>query len=292
MCLVILSIIIVNYNVKFFLEKCLQSVQVAARGIDTEVFVIDNHSTDGSISYLNPLFPDVKFISNNYNPGFGKACNQGLQLSNGRYILFLNPDTIIDKDTLNLCLRKFESDKTIGAIGVKMVDGNGTFLRESKRALPQPMSSLYKLFGLSRVFPKSKIFSNYNLGYLNENENHTVDVLCGAFMMIPKEVIDTTGGFDEAFFMYGEDIDLSYRIQKAGYKNYYLAETTITHFKGESTDKYSIKYVKSFYGAMIIFVDKHYSGIKKSAFKLLLYLGITLRATATTIAIVLKNWLK
>lgn len=284
-----LSIIIVNYNVKYFLEKCLYSVQKAITDIETEIFVIDNNSTDGSVAYLQPIFPQIIFISNKHNTGFGKACNQGLALSSGKYILFLNPDTLVAPDSFTRCINKFETDTTFGAIGVKMVDGDGKFLKESKRSLPEPLSSLYKLFGLSGLFPKSTIFSKYNLGYLDENQNHEVDVLCGAFMMIKKTVLDKTGGFDEAFFMYGEDIDLSYRILKAGYANYYLSETTIIHFKGESTDKGSLKYIKAFYGAMIIFVNKHYNGLQKFFFKGLLFAGIAVRAVISTISIFFRK---
>ncbi|MFT4093063.1 MAG: glycosyltransferase family 2 protein [Niabella sp.] len=284
-----LSVIIVNYNVKFFLEKCLRSVQLALNEITGEVLVVDNHSSDGSLSYLQPLFPCVRFIANRENVGFGKACNQGLALASGKYILFLNPDTIVRPDSFRVCLQKFEEDEKAGAVGVKMVDGNGVFLKESKRALPGPASSLYKLFGLSALFPGSKRFSKYNLGYLDENRDHEVDVLCGAFMMIRKTILNKTGGFDEAFFMYGEDIDLSYRIQKAGFKNYYLAKTEIIHFKGESTDKKSFKYIKMFYGAMAIFVNKHYRGPKKFFLKRLIYLGIGISASIGTVQQLLKK---
>ncbi|MCH5600018.1 glycosyltransferase [Niabella ginsengisoli] len=174
-------------------------MQQAVGGIDAEVFVIDNNSTDGSLAYLQPIFPFVHFIANTNNPGFGKACNQGLAEAIGKYVLFLNPDTIIPADCIVKCINKLEEDPNIGALGVKMVNGEGVFLKESKRALPDALSSLYKLFGISALFPKSKIFSKYNLGYLNENEDHEVDVLCGAFMMIPKKVLNEVGGFDEAF---------------------------------------------------------------------------------------------
>lgn len=280
-----LSVIIVNYNVKYFLEKCLQSVQAAITGIRAEVLVIDNNSTDGSIAYLQPLFPFASFIENKYNPGFGKACNQGLNLAAGKYILFLNPDTIVQKDTFHCCIHKFETSVAIGAVGVKMVDGNGRFLKESKRAFPDPASSLYKLFGFSALFPKSKFFSRYNLGNLDEDQDHEVEVLCGAFMMIRKSILDTIGGFDEKFFMYGEDIDLSYRIQKAGYKNFYLAQSPIIHFKGESTNKKRFKYIKLFYGSMAIFVNKHYKGPKKQLFKVLIYAGIGVRAGLSALQI-------
>lgn len=274
----LLSVIIVNYNVKQFLENCLRSVEAAGAGVSMEIYVVDNNSTDGSLAYLTPLFPTVRFIANTNNPGFGKACNQGLSLATGRYVLFLNPDTVVPPDCFTKCLAAMQENHNIGALGVRMVDGDGVFLKESKRALPGAASALFKLFGLSTLFPNSKLFSKYNLGHLDEHQNHSVEVLCGAFMFIRKEVLDITGGFDEAFFMYGEDIDLSYRILKAGYINYYLANPPIIHYKGESTDKQSLKYVKAFYGAMIIFVDKHYTGFRHLFFKGLLYTGIGLRA--------------
>ena len=278
-----LSIIIVNYNVKHFLEQCLYSVQKAAAGMTSQVIVIDNNSTDNSIGYLRPKFPAVQFIVNTDNTGFAKACNQGLQLSTGKYILFLNPDTIVPEDCFKECLSFLAADSTVGALGIKMLDGRGNFLKESKRSFPSPMTSLFKLSGLSTLFPRSKLFSRYHLGHLNENENHEIDVLAGAFMLIKKEVLDQTGGFDETFFMYGEDIDLSYRIQKAGYKNYYYAQSCILHFKGESTRKGSMNYVRMFYKAMSIFVKKHYGGSKAGFFQLMIHSAIWIRATLTAI---------
>ncbi|MBK9938579.1 MAG: glycosyltransferase [Chitinophagaceae bacterium] len=279
-----LSIIIVNYNVKHFLEQCLCSVQKAITGIQAEIVVIDNNSTDNSLSYLTPRFPAVQFVENKQNLGFAKACNQGLQQATGKYILFLNPDTIVPEDCFSKCIAFFESHTDAGAMGIKMLDGSGRFLKESKRAFPSPMTSLYKLFGLSKLFPHSKIFSRYHLGHLNENKNNEVDVLAGAFMMIRKEVLDKTGSFDETFFMYGEDVDLSYRIQKAGYKNYYFAESSIIHFKGESTRKGTMNYVRMFYNAMSIFVRKHYGGSRAGFFNLLIHLAIWFRAGLTAIS--------
>jgi O-antigen biosynthesis protein len=273
-----LSIIIVNYNVKHFLEQCLYSVQAAIAGIETETIVIDNCSTDNSLPYLEPKFPGVIFISNKENTGFGKACNQGLEISTGKYILFLNPDTIVPEDCFTKCISFFESNPGAGAIGVKMIDGSGKFLKESKRAFPSPLTSLFKLFGLSKLFPRSKTFSRYHLGHLDEDKNNEVDVLAGAFMMIRKDVLDNVGSFDEIFFMYGEDVDLSYRIQKAGYKNYYVADTRIIHFKGESTRKGTMNYVRMFYNAMSVFVRKHYGGSRAGIFNFLIHVAIWFRA--------------
>jgi GT2 family glycosyltransferase len=284
-------VIIVNYNVKYFLEQCLCSVQKAITdpGIEAEVIVIDNHSHDNSLGYLMPFFPCVKFVANTENIGFTKACNQGYKLSSGKYVLFLNPDTILPEDCFSKCLAFFETHNDAGAVGVKMLDGRGRFLKESKRAFPSPVTSLFKLFGFSKLFQKSKVFSKYHLGYLDENKNHEVDVLAGAFMMVRRELLQQLKGFDETFFMYGEDVDLSYRIQKMGYKNYYLAETTILHFKGESSKKGSLNYVRTFYSAMSIFVRKHYGGSRASLFISLIHLAIWLRAMMTAIGKFIKR---
>ncbi|MFI5187045.1 MAG: glycosyltransferase family 2 protein [Chitinophagales bacterium] len=280
-----LSVIIVNYNVKHFLEQCLCSVQKAINGsaIDAEIIVVDNHSTDNSLGYLKPIFPCVKFVGNLENTGFSKACNQGYKLSNGKYVLFLNPDTIVPEDCFAKCISFFQNHNDAGAVGVKMLDGHGRFLKESKRSFPSPVTSLFKLFGLARLFPRSKVFSKYHLGYLDENKNQEVDVLAGAFMMVRRSILDELNGFDEIFFMYGEDIDLSYRIQKMGYKNYYLAETNILHFKGESTRKGSLNYVRMFYKAMNIFVRRHYDGGKAGIFNFFIHIAIWFRAMMSAV---------
>jgi GT2 family glycosyltransferase len=278
-----LSIIIVNYNVKHFLEQCLISVHKAITTIQAEIIVVDNCSSDNSIAYLQPDFPLVQFIANKENLGFAKACNQGLQVAKGKYILFLNPDTIVPEDCFQKCISFFEAHTDAGAVGIKMLDGSGKFLKESKRSFPLPLTSLYKLFGLARIFPRSRIFSKYHLGNLDENKEHEVDVLAGAFMMMKKEVLEKVGSFDEIFFMYGEDVDISYWIQKAGYKNYYFAQTSIIHFKGESTRKGSLNYVRMFYNAMSIFVRKHYGGSKAGIFNFLIHIAIWFRAAMAAI---------
>jgi len=283
-----LSVIIVNYNVKYFLEQCLYSVRKAAENIKAEVIVVDNQSTDESLSYLGPRFPEVRFIQSAANNGFGRACNRGLEEASGKYILFLNPDTIVAEDSFSTCISFFERYPDCGAIGVKMIDGSGSFLKESKRAFPSPLTSLFKLAGLSSLFPKSKLFSRYHLGHLSREENHEVDVLAGAFLMTRKEVLEKVGSFDDAFFMYGEDVDLSYRIQKAGYKNYYLSETTIIHFKGESTKRGSLNYVKMFYQAMITFVKKHYGGARAGIFQFSIKAAIWLRALIAALLKLIK----
>lgn len=273
-----ISVIIVNYNVRYFLEQCLCSVEKALNGMGGEVIVIDNQSSDQSIEYLQPAFPTVRFVANAANGGFAKACNQGLAMASGRYILFLNPDTIVGESCFRDCIRFMEAHPDAGALGVKMLDGSGRFLPESKRAFPSPFTSFYKLSGLSLLFPKSPRFARYHLGHLDPSQPHEVDVLAGAFMLIRKEVLDKTGGFDETFFMYGEDVDLSYRIQQAGYKNYYFPGSPIIHFKGESTRKGSMNYVRMFYSAMSLFVRKHYGGSRAGVFNLIIHLAIWVRA--------------
>lgn len=283
-----LSIIIINFNVKYFLEHCLNSALSALTGIEGEIIVVDNHSTDGSKSYFENRFPPVKFIWNETNIGFGKANNLGLKYATGEYILFLNPDTIIPEDCFKKCISFLQSKNDTGALGVKMIDGSGRFLKESKRSFPYPLTSLFKLMGLANLFPHSKLFAKYHLGNLDENSNHEVDVLAGAFMMIPRKIINVVKGFDEDFFMYGEDIDLSYRIQQAGFVNYYFAETCIIHFKGESTKKGSLNYVKMFYSAMNIFVKKHYKNSRAGIFNLFIQVAIGIRAAMAAAARFLK----
>lgn len=273
-----LSIVIVNYNVKHFLEQCLCSVMKALAHTRAEVIVVDNHSSDNSLGYLSGRFPGVHFHSNPENLGFARACNQGASQSTGDFILFLNPDTIVPEDCFEKCISYLEEHPDAGALGVKMLDGSGRFLKESKRAFPSPLTSLYKLFGLARLFPTSPTFAKYHLGHLQENKDHEVDVLAGAFLMVRREVFEKTGGFDETFFMYGEDVDLSYRIQQSGYKNYYFSGTRIIHFKGESTRKGSMNYVRMFYNAMSIFVRKHYGGSKAGIFNFLIHIAIWIRA--------------
>jgi GT2 family glycosyltransferase len=214
-----LSIIIVNYNVKFFLEQCLHTVLKAVSKIEAEIWVVDNNSSDGSLSYLKPRFPSIHFIENQKNVGFGAANNQALSLCSGEYILFLNPDTLLPEDCLIKCLQFIRTLPKAGALGIRMLDGSGHFLPESKRAFPSPITAFCKLVGLSALFPQSAFFNHYSLGNLSEHENHQVDVLAGAFMLVKKSVLEKAGAFDQRFFMYGEDIDLSYQIQQAGFFN-------------------------------------------------------------------------
>ena len=259
-----ISIIIVSYNVRYFLRQCLESVWYSVRksGLDVEVFVVDNDSSDHSVGYLRASFPPHRFprlhlIANTQNVGFGRANNQALRRAKGRYILFLNPDTIITEDTLSECFRFAESHDDLGALGVKMLSSHGTFSFESRRGLPTPWVAFCKMSGLCSLFPKSRRLGQYYMRYLDENHPAEIEIVSGAFMFCSHKALQTTGGFDEQFFMYGEDIDLSYRMVKEGYQNWYLP-VNMLHYKGESTKKDSMRYVKVFYEAMLIFYRKHF----------------------------------
>jgi len=274
-----LSVVIVNYNVKYFLEQCLHSVRRAMKGIDGEVYVVDNNSVDGSVKMLEEKFPEVIVIANKDNHGFSKANNQAIRISKGEYVLLLNPDTIVEDDTFRKVVAFMDAHPDAGGLGVKMLDGKGRFLPESKRGLPKPSVAFYKIFGLSKLFPRSKVFGQYHLTYLDKEKTHQVDVLSGAFMLLRHETLDKAGLLDETFFMYGEDIDLSYRIKQAGYKNYYYPEARIIHYKGESTKKSSVNYVFTFYNAMIIFARKHFTQQNARLFSFLIHMAIWFRAS-------------
>ncbi len=274
-----LTVVIVNYNVEYFLEQCLNSVFRALRNVTGEVYVVDNHSIDGSCAMVKQRFPQVKLIENKYNAGFSKANNQAIERANGEYVLLLNPDTVVEEDTFEKVIAFMDAHPEAGGLGVKMLDGKGNFLPESKRGLPTPVVAFYKVFGISKLFPRSRKFGRYHLSYLDKDETHEIEILSGAFMLMRKAALDKTGLLDEAFFMYGEDIDLSYRIILAGYKNYYYPHTRIIHYKGESTKKSSVNYVFVFYNAMIIFARKHFSEKNARTFSLLINLAIYLRAS-------------
>ena len=214
-----LSIVIVNYNVQYFLEQCLQSVFKALPNVNAEVWVVDNNSVDGSVEMVKKKFPEVKLIASKENLGFSKGNNLAIRKSIGQYTLLLNPDTLVEEDTFEKVIKFMDDNPKAGGLGVKMVDGKGNFLPESKRSLPTPTVAFYKIFGLSSIFPKSKRFGKYHCGHLNKNKNHEIEILSGAFMLMRKEALDKIGLLDEDFFMYGEDIDLSYRIIKGGYKD-------------------------------------------------------------------------
>lgn len=273
-----LSVVIVNYNVEHFLEQCLHSVYKALKNVEGEVFVVDNNSVDGSVDMVREKFPQAHLIANKENTGFSKANNQAMHISKGEYVLLLNPDTVVMEDTFEKVIQFMDEHPDAGGLGVKMIDGKGKFLPESKRGLPTPQVAFYKMSGLSNIFPKSKRFGRYHLGYLSDDEVHEIEILAGCFMLMRKSVLDEVGLLDETFFMYGEDIDLSYRIILGGYKNYYFPDTSIIHYKGESTKKSSVNYVFVFYNAMIIFAKKHFSEKNARLFTLLINFAIYLRA--------------
>ncbi|MBU2019540.1 MAG: glycosyltransferase family 2 protein [Bacteroidetes bacterium] len=285
-----LAVVIVNYNVKYFLEQCLNSVLLASQNISCEIFVVDNLSVDGSVEMVKSKFPAVHLIENKINVGFSKANNQAIQISNSEFVLLLNPDTVVKEDTFEKIIHFMDEHSDAGGLGVKMVDGKGDFLPESKRALPSPAVAFWKIFGFSSLFPRSKTFGRYHLGHLSKDENHSIEILSGAFMFMRKSVLDEVGLLDESFFMYGEDIDLSYRIVKSGYKNYYFSDTSIIHYKGESTKKSSVNYVLVFYKAMIIFAQKHFSTKNARFFGFLIYSAIYLRAGAAICMRLIKAW--
>jgi O-antigen biosynthesis protein len=273
-----IAVIIVNYNVAFFLEQCLNSVAKAMESEPAEVWVVDNNSVDGSVEMVAQKFPWVKLIANKDNRGFSRANNQAMELSQCSYQLLLNPDTVIEEDTLKKVVDYMDAHPDAGGLGVRMVDGKGKFLPESKRGLPTPAVAFYKIFGISRLFPRSKRFGRYHLGYLSEFETNDIEILSGAFMLMRKEALDKVGLLDEDFFMYGEDIDLSWRIIKGGYRNVYFPETRIIHYKGESTKKSSVNYVFVFYRAMVIFARKHFSQKNARLFSFLINTAIYFRA--------------
>lgn len=275
-----LSIIIVNYNVEYFLEQCLHSVRIAVKDLETEIFVVDNNSVDGSCEMVRKKFLEVLLISNKENLGFSKANNQAIRQSRGKYVLLLNPDTVVEADTFTKALAFMELHDDAGGLGIKMLDGKGHFLPESKRGLPTPEVAFYKIFGLSALFPNSKQFGKYHLSFLDKEQTNEVEILSGAFMLLRKEALDKVGLLDEDFFMYGEDIDLSYRIIKGGWKNYYFPEARIIHYKGESTKKSSVNFVFVFYNAMIIFARKHFSQQNAKTFSFLINIAIYIRAGA------------
>ena len=254
-----LSIIIVNYNVKQFLLNLVESIYKAVKSISFEIIVVDNASEDGSIETLQKKYPEVHLIANKINLGFGSANNQAMQIAKGRYLLLLNPDTIVNEDTFSKMISFFENNNEVGIAGCKVLNPDGTLQLACRRSFPGPWTSFTKVIGLSNLFPRTKLFARYNLTYLDENKSYEVDAVSGAFMMIRKEVYERIGGFDQQFFMYGEDLDICYRAQKAGYKVFYVHSTEIIHYKGESTKRSSIDETKVFYNAMHLFVRKHLS---------------------------------
>ena len=252
-----LTVVIVNYRVKYLLEQTLRAVEQAIGNMSCEIVVVDNLSGDDSIEFSRQRHPQVTFIENKDNVGFARANNQAIMQAHGEFTLILNPDTIITPQCLQEGIAWMRSHPKCGAIGARMMDADGVFLPESKRAFPTPWVSFCKIFGLSKLFPRSPLFAKYHLRYLSDTEPQCIDILSGAYMLCRTDVLKQLHGFDEDFFMYGEDIDLSYRIVKAGYENWFLP-TPMIHYKGESTHKDSMRYVRVFYDAMLIFYRKHF----------------------------------
>ena len=257
-----LSVIILNYNVRFFLEQCVLSVQAALQHIDSEIIVVDNNSSDASCQMMKTRFPNIKLIENKENTGFPKGNNIGVAQAKGEYICILNPDTVVAEDTFQKILNTKNWQLNSGILGCKLIDGTGNFLPESKRGIPTPWVAFTKIFGLYKFFPKVKLFNRYYAQHLTENHSGNVEILVGAFMVMKRDLYNEVGGFDENCFMYSDDIDLSYMVLKKGKINYYFAETTVIHYKGESTVKDGM-YMKRFQEAMDYFYSKHF---KKSAF--------------------------
>ncbi|MEH6535604.1 MAG: glycosyltransferase family 2 protein [Psychroserpens sp.] len=257
-----LSVIILNYNVCHFLELCLKSVEAALIHIDAEIIVIDNWSKDDSCEMVKRLFPMVKLIENTENFGFSKGNNIGVAQAKGKYVCILNPDTVIAEDTFETLLKFSEDNDNLGIVSCRLVDGQGRFLPESKRNIPTPTIAIKKMLG----FVKS-----YYVSTLGEKETGHVPVFVGAFMLLKKSIYNEVNGFDEDYFMYGEDIDLSYKVSQAGYNNMYYGAKTMIHYKGESTLK-DKTYAKRFYGAMQIFYNKHFKS--NIVFDALVWFGI------------------
>jgi len=273
-----LSVIIVNYNVRQFLENALTSLRRAMEGIDGEIFVVDNASDDGSVAMVRSTFPDVSVIAHTENIGFARANNLALKKARGEFVLLINPDTIVQEDTLRQMLHFFQEHPDAGLAGCKILNPDGTFQLPCRRSFPTPWVAFTKIFGLSALFPSSRVFGRYNLTYLSPDETYEVDAVSGSFMMIRRAAYERVGGLDEVFFMYGEDLDWCFRVRQAGFRVYYVHSTQIIHFKGESTRRSNINELEVFYGAMELFVEKHFSRSRSGV--VFLRAGILLRATA------------
>lgn len=284
-----LSVIIVNYNVKYFLEVCLHSVLRASSDISVEVIVVDNNSVDDSCEMVREKFPEVILIENKDNKGFSKANNQGVAIAKGEYILFLNPDTVVPEDCLKSLTDYMDSHPEAGSIGPRIIDGKGQYAPDGKKSFPSLSVAIFKTTGINKVFKNSPYFNKYYAVHIGENETAPVDVLSGCCMMVRTKVLSEIGGaFDEDYFMYCEDVDLAYRIQQAGYQNIYYPETTIIHYKGESTRKATLSYVRIFNEALSLFVKKHYSKQNARLFILFINIGIVLRAVLGVVKQALK----
>ena len=255
-----LTVIIVSYNVRHYVEQCLNSLYSALNGIEAEIYVVDNHSRDDTVEALTRSYPDVNLVASNHNLGFARANNIAVKQSESEYVLLINPDTFVGEGVISECLKFMDEHADAGALGVRMIDSNGNVAQESRRGLPTPMTAFYKMCGLCKRFPKNTRFGKYYMGYLPWDKPVEIEVVSGAFFMMRRASLEKVGLLDEDFFMYGEDIDLSYRLLKAGLHNWYYP-ATILHYKGESTQKSSFRYVHVFYEAMFIFFRKHFGNM-------------------------------
>lgn len=296
-----LSVVIVNYNVREFLEQALRSVFRAGDNLEMEVFVVDNNSVDGSAEMVRRQFAEVHLITNDENVGFSRANNQAIRRARGRFLLVLNPDTIVQEDTLTTLVEFMDAHPAAGAVGCKILHPDGAFARESRRAFPTPRVAFYRMVGLASAFPRSRIFGRYNMTYLPEDEVAEIDALSGSCMLVRRAALyysrdswerqapeaaaayDGAGLLDEDFFMYGEDLDWCYRIQQSGWKIFYTPETQIIHYKGESTKKGELRYVRLFYGAMLQFTQKHFESRYSNIFAAILRAGIVVRAAISVV---------
>lgn len=274
-----LSVIIVSYKVKFYLEQCLLAVKKATAGIESEIYVVDNHSNDGSVEFIAERFPDINLISSNHNNGFSRANNIAIRQCSGEYVLLLNPDTIVGEEAIRQSIAFMDAHPKAGAAGVRMLRTDGSDAKESRRGLPTPLTSFYKISGLCERFPNSRRLGRYYMSYLPWDEPNPIEVISGAYCFLRRKALDEVGLLDEDFFMYGEDVDLSYRLLKGGYENWYVP-VEILHYKGESAHKSSFRYVHVFYNAMLIFFRKHY-GNKAAIISLPIKAAVVVKATIT-----------
>ena len=283
-----MSVIIVNYNVKEFLEQAIRSVYQAKGSLEIEVIVVDNNSVDGSVEMVRSRFPEAHLIANEENTGFSTANNQAIRIAKGRHLFILNPDTIVQENTLTTLVSFMDAHPNAGAVGCKILNPDGTFAPESRRSFPTPAVAFYRMTGLSRLFPRSRTFGRYNLSYLTPDDASEVDALSGSCMVVRAEAVKEAGMFDEDFFMYGEDLDWCYRIQQAGWTIHYTPDTQIIHYKGESTKKGELRYVLLFYGAMLRFAEKHFKKRHSFIFRFFLRIGIIARGSLQAMI----NWFK
>ena len=284
-----ISVIIVNYKVKEYVANLLNSLRKAQHEFNLEIFVVDNDSGDDSVSYLHDRYPEVNYIANEENVGFGKANNQAIRQAKGEYTLIINPDTLVSEDTLDVLVQHMEKNPHCGAAGCKILNPDGTFAPESRRSIPTIWSASCKVFGLNSLFPKSRLFGQYYLSWLGEDEATEIPVLSGSFMFWRTDLLKELDGFDERFFMYGEDIDLCYRVQQTDYHIDYVPETSIIHYKGESTKKGDLRYIRIFNKALYQFFDKHYSSRYSLFFRVFIYMAIWLKTALSFVSTNLKK---